>query len=134
MRKFLTVALLFVFILSSFQTSFAAYTPTANGCGPENGPSVPNYWYFWNGFWSGTDTFPFVLACNAHDICYGTLGMSQSTCDTNFLNNLLSICNRYGTTWASRTYCSGLAYTYYGAVATFGGWAYDAAQAKARAG
>lgn len=134
MRKLFTVALIFVVMFGAFNTTYAAYTPTANGCGPENGPSVPNYWSFWNGWWGRTDVFPFVYACNAHDICYGTLGMSRSTCDNQFLNNLLGICNYYSSTWASKTYCQSLAYTYYGAVAAFGGWAYDAAQAKARAG
>jgi hypothetical protein len=110
-----------------------AYTPTANGCGPENGPKVPNYFSFWNPF-GRTDRYPFVNACNRHDICYGTLGSNRAACDQQFLSDLLAICAANGSTAVSRTYCRGLAYTYYGAVAAFGGWAFDAAQAKARAG
>lgn len=111
----------------------AAYTPTSNGCGPEGGPAVPNYITYWN-FFGHTDVFPFVNACNNHDICYGTLGSNKNTCDANFLNDLTNICNDNGTTSFSRTYCKGLAYTYYYAVHWFGQSAFDAAQRKARGG
>jgi hypothetical protein len=131
---FSVLALLMVFsnLLLAHSTALA-YTPTANGCGPENGPKVPNYFSFWNPF-GRTDRYPFVNACNRHDICYGTLGSNRAACDQQFLSDLLAICAANGSTAVSRTYCRGLAYTYYGAVAAFGGWAFDAAQAKARAG
>jgi hypothetical protein len=133
MRKIFIFLLVLALMMSAVPSVFAGYTPTANGCGPENGPSVPNYFYYYR-LWGPTDVFPFINACNPHDICYGTLGMSRATCDNQFLSNLLAICSANGRSWASRTYCQGLAYTYYSAVALFGGWASDAAQAKARAG
>ncbi len=131
-RVFALVAVI-AMLVTPLMSASAQYVPTANGCGPENGPSVPNYWTFYNLF-GKTDVFPFVNACNPHDICYGTLGSNRATCDTQFLNNLLNICSTYSTSWASRTYCQGLAYTYYYAVAWFGQPAFDAAQARARQG
>lgn len=36
-------------------------------------------------------------ACNAHDICYGSLGVPQATCDNDFLTDMLQTCvSTYG--------------------------------------
>lgn len=43
--------------------------PVPNGCGAEG----------------GVKGLPFI-ACDAHDICYGTLGADKDKCDTDFLN------------------------------------------------
>ncbi|MCU0495967.1 MAG: phospholipase [Anaerolineae bacterium] len=129
----LAFGFLILFASSTSSTVSAQYVPTPNGCGPENGPNVPDYFSFYNLF-GRTDRFPFVFACNVHDVCYGTLGASRAACDTQFLNNLLSICRNYSSTWVSRQYCNGLAYTYYYGVHWFGEPAFQAAQNRARAG
>lgn len=132
MRHFLKFVAILVVIISAVLPASAAYTPTANGCGPEGGISVPNYYYLIG--WFRIDKFPFVNACNAHDICYGTLGSSRASCDSRFYSNLLAICSANASTSANRVICNGLAWTYYEAVHLFGQSAFDAAQARARQG
>jgi len=39
--------------------------------------------------WRGAD---FKSTCRAHDQCYGTLGVAQSSCDAQFKQNLLASC------------------------------------------
>ncbi len=97
-----------------------------NGCGPsvlQLYTLIPNQITYWH-FWYGTEVFDFTQACNTHDQCYSSSGISRSTCDRNFLNDMLSVCSQ-GWTWNSRTYCSAAAYTYYGSVASFGWIAYE---------
>jgi len=33
-----------------------------------------------------------IGACNNHDVCYGTLGISKATCDTNFHSDMITTC------------------------------------------
>lgn len=132
MISLFTLLAVIVMALAAYQPSVAAYryTPTSNGCGPSGGPKVPDYIYYASIF--GTrNTFPFVNACDVHDVCYGTLGTNQAQCDNQFLNNLLAICSANATSWTSRQYCNGFAYSYYYAVAWFGSSAFDNAQNKA---
>jgi hypothetical protein len=39
----------------------------------------------------------FEAACNDHDRCYSTPGMSKGTCDINFKNRMISLCEKPGT-------------------------------------
>lgn len=132
MRHFVRFMLVVVIIMSAVFPAAAAYVPTTNGCGPEGGISVPNNYYLVG--WFRIDRFPFVNACNTHDICYGTLGSSRAACDSRFYSDLLTICRANASTAVNRGICNGLAWTYYQAVATFGQSAFNAAQARARAG
>jgi hypothetical protein len=76
---------LFVIIISalsvnaSAEPTCTAYQPYKDGCS--------DYGIDGNNF--ATD---FEGACNAHDICYQTIGRTQSECDSNFRNDLLSSC------------------------------------------
>jgi hypothetical protein len=137
-RRFVIILVIVLVSAASFtiadQHPAKAYTPVPNGCGPENGPSVPNYFYFLNIWPPHLDVFPFVNACNNHDICYGTLGSNKATCDSHFLSDMQRICADNASSSASYYYCDGLAYTYYEAVHLFGQSAFDNAQAEARAG
>jgi len=97
-----------------------------NGCGPEALALyyvIPDKIYYFHVLRWRTETFDFTSACNTHDICYSGSGIDRATCDTNFYNGMLAVCNR-GWTGTSRTWCRGWAWTYYQAVRTFGGAAY----------
>lgn len=67
----------------------------------------------------------FQAACNTHDRCYGT-SFDKAFCDARFGDDMRSAC---GVVSSSPGYnqCTGLADIYRGAVATFGGSAYEAA-------
>jgi hypothetical protein len=61
---------------------------TANGCGS------PSHWSY-----PGIPNFPFLDACNAHDICY-TTDRSKSSCDNEFLFNMKNIASTFmPTSW-----------------------------------
>ncbi|NPA72445.1 MAG: hypothetical protein GXO35_06405, partial [Gammaproteobacteria bacterium] len=79
----------------------------ANGC---SGP-VP-----------GFDGRKFQAACNEHDKCYGTPGISKTQCDSYFKKNLLYTCSKF------LPNCYASAQTYYWAVKIAGESYYDAAQ------
>jgi len=76
-KSFFSVAsALLILLLSSFSSANAAlvcdsYQPVINGCSD----------------W-GVNDLNFVTdfggACNTHDICYQTIGRSQSKCDSDF--------------------------------------------------
>jgi hypothetical protein len=38
--------------------------------------------------------FDFTPACNVHDICYGTCGTTQKSCDDQFISDMYDICVR----------------------------------------
>jgi len=126
--RFVVAFVLVALMATTYITSVPAPQVEAatNGCGPEAlylYTLIPNNIYYWS-FWTGTVRFNFTNACNAHDICYTGSGISRSTCDTRFLNDMRAVCNT-GPSWDSRAWCRSTAYTYYGAVRTFGGIAYQ---------
>lgn len=84
-----------------------------NGCGSqgEDGVDVPDQ----------IGSTSFTPACNWHDRCYGTKGLSRSYCDRGMLAKNLDACGD-GTT------CRGVAKLYYLGVAAFGGDPYRAGQ------
>lgn len=55
----------------------------ANGCGS------PSHWSY-----PGIPNFPFLDACNAHDICY-TTDRSKASCDSEFLFNMKNIVSEF---------------------------------------
>lgn len=131
MKRLIFLVAAVAVMLASVMPASAAYTPTVNGCGPE-WISVPNYYYMVG--WFRIDRFPFVNACNQHDICYGTLGSNRAACDTQFYNNLRAICAANASTWVNRQTCYGLAWTYYTAVDLFGQSSWEKGQEEARRG
>lgn len=75
--------------------------------------------------------YPFLGACNSHDICYDNLGSSKSSCDTTFKSNMQEICDiEYPSTFGNKT-CRGAANTYYAGVVIGGGDAYYDSQLEA---
>ncbi|MDX2162692.1 MAG: phospholipase A2 [bacterium] len=129
MRKLILglVTLLVVIAAVSF-ASPAQPAEAANGCGPSALSLyviIPdNIYYFHVTRWQ-TERFNFTGACNNHDNCYDSSGISRATCDQRFYNDMLAVCNR-GWTSTSRAWCRGWAWTYYQSVRTFGGPAYTA--------
>ena len=65
----------------------------------------------------------FRAACNEHDKCYATPGVSKETCDNNFRGNMYYICDHhyFGS-------CKINADAFYSAVAVFGGPSYNNGQ------
>lgn len=84
-----------------------------NGCGSqgEDGTDVPDDWF-------GSS---FTGACNWHDRCYGTKGLSQSYCDRGMFDKTIREC-------AGDERCEAVATVYYVGVSTFGGDPYRAGQ------
>ena len=76
---------------------------------------------------SAGDRRRFRAACNEHDKCYATLGVSKATCDLNFLKNMGFICNHhyFGS-------CALDASAFYTAVLAAGGGSYDNGQQWAK--
>lgn len=69
----------------------------------------------------------FKSACDGHDRCYATPGESKSTCDSQFLDEMLKICES-----RSELTCSAEARTMYSAVWSAGASAYNSAQKEQR--
>jgi ankyrin repeat protein len=80
-----------------------------NGCGSQgdDGIDVPDQ----------IGSVSFTDACNWHDRCYGTCGLSQGYCDRGMLAKTRDACGDDGV-------CTGIAKVYFLGVATFGGDAY----------
>jgi hypothetical protein len=80
-----------------------------NGCGSQgdDGIDVPDQ----------IGSVSFTDACNWHDRCYGTCGLSQGYCDRGMLAKTREACGDDGV-------CTGIAKVYFLGVATFGGDAY----------
>lgn len=103
------------------------YTPSFNGCGPENGVvAVPQ---------RPLNVATFTPACNGHDVCYGTCNSSKSTCDSDFFDGMAAICVRdYPATGVlsiiGQGLCLQLAATYATAVIVGGQGAFDTAQSE----
>ena len=66
----------------------------------------------------------FPQSCFAHDVCYGTVGVSKESCDLQFYNNMLVEGGKSKIFWAG---------VYYYGVRLFGKAYYDAAQRESRA-
>jgi hypothetical protein len=101
----------------------AGHKPTSNGCGPAEGPKVPN-------------TFgkaSFLAACNAHDICYDTCRSDRDKCDETFYRQLKAACRAAYPVQGSknRKACVAQATNYHDAVIALGSIAYEDAQSKA---
>lgn len=61
----------------------------------------------------GQSVFGFTLACNNHDLCWGTCGADHDSCDVDFYSDMVSICDdRYDddSFWEAR--CVQAAYVY----------------------
>ncbi len=70
--------------------------------------------------------FNFNASCNDHDNCYafkyfGDSASGRQACDVRFLNNMKAHCNTRSS-WGQRTFCRGVAYTYYYGVRALGGF------------
>ena len=72
---------------------------------------------------SAGDRRRFRAACNEHDKCYASTGVSKATCDANFLGNMNYICDHhyFGS-------CKVDAAAFYAAVLALGGDSYDNGQ------
>lgn len=71
----------------------------------------------------------FTAACEAHNNCYGTCGISKTACDQSFLESMLTICTvTFPPLGREGQQCHTLALLYWLAVATLGQSAYDATQ------
>lgn len=92
----------------------------ANGCGTRD-KSVQEDFVF------GKTKVSFRKACNAHDVCYGTCGSSQSKCNDKFEKALKKTCNKVKR-GAARKACNAQAATYVDAVRLFGSSAFDDSQ------
>ncbi len=96
------------------------YDPAAsmNGCGSQgaDGIDVPD---------SFLGIVDFGDACDKHDACYGTEGMSRSACDEQMLRDTLEACGLVPG-------CASMAVAYYLGVRAGGGQPYDDGQVDAR--
>jgi len=83
---------------------------------------VPDNWFGW---------YNFNSACDAHDKCYDTCKASKTSCDDNFLRNMMNTCSTLQPNSYWRNHCEGTSYIYYSAVRDHGQSAYDNAQNEA---
>jgi RHS repeat-associated protein len=116
------------------------YSPTGNGCGPENGASsliIPN-----DPMITVPPFFscPFTSACDGHDKCYGNCNSNKSQCDKDIYQGIKDACHacwsKYFKKWdpAAKVWfalCKGFAGTYYTAVSKGGASPYADAQKEA---
>jgi hypothetical protein len=88
-----------------------------NGCGSqgENGTDVPD---------SFLGIVSFTPACDWHDRCYGTKGLSQGYCDRGMLAKNLNACGPIAG-------CAGMAISYYAGLGIVGGGPYRSGQREA---
>lgn len=76
--------------------------------------------------------YDFYEPCKAHDICYGTCGSSQQTCDDNFFNDMTAYCNAEHAWWSPiGVSCRNYARLYHLAVSSAGEEAHASAQVEA---
>ena len=86
------------------------YVPTRNGC---SAPAPQGIGSVGNGVFFGD-------ACNEHDDCYQTCGISQSDCDRQLLSDLYSACESQTSTWFARMQCRNVAHTFFNALTLVG--------------
>jgi hypothetical protein len=70
-----------------------------NGCGPQKFTNLIESGVIPQGygdadFGNGGCTAPQTCGCNQHDVCYGTCNSNKSTCDSNFLQDMLKECHK----------------------------------------
>lgn len=81
------------------------------------------------------------LPCNVHDVCYQTIGKSQSSCDNKMKTDMYSVCTKaypedktpkalYPLYYDERSRCFALADRYYFGIKNFGKGKYDMRQAQ----
>lgn len=109
MKVFITVLIL----VSSL--GYSQNTIDINGCGPTSSSLISSI--------SPNGPFPlsntiFETSCNIHDLCYEPEGKAQATCDSDFLENLLTACEIYS--GFNKSYCDWYAHNMYSAVDNFG--------------
>lgn len=101
------------------------YVSVPNGCGAQGGQQFPGSF----------GAASFTPCCDTHDVCYGTCNSNRTTCDNNFEVCLTASCDAAypggGLNAIRRSTCRGAANSYWAAVASFGGSAYNAAQSGA---
>jgi len=94
------------------------HRPVPNGCGAAN--SIANAGNLFD-------------ACATHDICFGTLGSDQRTCDNKFLVDMMIECLPELTDGVSMGMCAGAAGTFFGLVRSPAGVAaFNVAQTEAQ--
>jgi hypothetical protein len=91
------------------------YNFPGSSCGPDGDP---------NNYASSFGSFNFESACQNHDSCYGTCGISKARCDFNFLVDMLSACSGGDGT------CVAAAGLYYGGVTAGGAKPFQNARKK----
>jgi hypothetical protein len=75
--------------------------------------------------------YPFLNACNRHDVCYDNLGTSKSSCDSRFNSDMKTICDMdYAGTWPHKM-CLSASNSYYAGVVIAGDSAYYDSQVEA---
>lgn len=107
-----------VFIFSLFFIIAIGYSQNSteiNGCGPTSSSLISAL--------SPNGPFPlsttiFKESCNTHDLCYEPEGKPQASCDSGFLENLLTACAVYS--GFNKDYCDWYAHNMYAAVDSFG--------------
>lgn len=102
------------------RNSNCPYNPTSDGC---SAPLIGDI-----ALLSGVN---FRTACDIHDFCYGMCGSDKASCDTEFRNNLNSICDGLPVGDPRFPDCLFDAEVFYDAVNNLGGGNYDAAQGLA---
>ncbi len=71
----------------------------------------------------------FTSACMGHNLCYGTCGIDRKTCDEQFFQDLIAVCNDgFSITDPGYTNCRYFALTYWAAVAQLGDEAFNVTQ------
>lgn len=124
------------------------------GCSASSPPSVPGFDPSWVGNGCGDGSFAIILAdavvghaipgysgdldhplpgisfyaaCQRHDMCYGSMGSSKTTCDNDFKSALSYVCSSNSNYGFS---CSLLTSIYYNAVKYLGSSNFNAAQGE----
>ncbi len=106
---------LIIILLLTISMGYSQNSAEINGCGPTSSSLISAL--------SPNGPFPlsttiFEESCNTHDLCYGPDGKAQASCDSDFLNNLLTACAIY--TGFNKNYCQWYAHNMYAAVDRFG--------------
>ena len=102
-------------------TSTQVQTPIPNQCGAKGGSLN---WYIE----SLGVAWGFTPACNDHDICYGTCGLSKFGCDLSFLVSARRLCNQNWSNTLNYQVCLERARMFYAAIHWFGNAAYEKGQ------
>jgi len=88
-----------------------------------------NHWWPTDGCTMAPELY-FNHACVHHDGCYAYHWADRATCDQWFLNDMIDKCRTLPFDMVAG--CAGIAYIYYSAVRTFGGYFYDSSEVATR--